>query len=162
MAEHLHDDRAAPQTLFATHYHELTALARQRPRVRNYSVAVAEWNDEIVFLRRIVAGPANRSYGVEVARLAGVPGAVVERARELLATLERGELLSEGGRDASAAESAAGTQLGLFAPRPSAVEARLRSIDVSADDAARGPERAARAGRGGAEWGDDRETDGER
>lgn len=131
VAEHLHDREPQAKTLFATHYYELTALARQRPRVRNYSVAVREWNDQVIFLRRIVAGPANRSYGVEVARLAGLPVEVVERARSLLATLERGELLSEGGRAAPAGPGAAGTQLGLFAPRPSAVEARLRSIDVT-------------------------------
>jgi DNA mismatch repair protein MutS len=131
VAEHLHDREPLAKTLFATHYYELTALARQRPRIRNYSVAVREWNDQVIFLRRIVAGPANRSYGVEVARLAGLPASVVERARSLLATLERGELLSEQGRGAPAGPAAAGTQLGLFAPRPSAVEARLRGIDVT-------------------------------
>jgi DNA mismatch repair protein MutS len=128
VAEYLHD-RPGAKTLFATHYYELTALARQRPRVRNYSVAVREWNDQVIFLRRIVAGPASRSYGVEVARLAGLPVEVVERARGLLATLERGELLSETGRGAAASE--AGSQLGLFGPRPSAVEARLRQLDPS-------------------------------
>ena len=130
VAEHLHDQPGA-KTLFATHYYELTNLARQRPRVRNYSVAVREWNDQVIFLRRIVAGPANRSYGVEVARLAGLPVEVVERARGLLATLERGELLSEAGREAPATEASAGAQLGLFAPRPSAIETRLRAIDVT-------------------------------
>jgi len=90
VAEHLHDAPERPRTLFATHYHELTALAAARPRVRNLSVAVAEWKGDIVFLRQIVPGPASRSYGVEVARLAGVPGAVVERARILLAGLETG------------------------------------------------------------------------
>jgi DNA mismatch repair protein MutS len=129
VAEHLHDQRPQAKTLFATHYYELTALARQRPRVRNYSVAVREWNDQVIFLRRIVAGPASRSYGVEVARLAGLPAAVVERARGLLATLERGELLSEAER--GPARSEPGAQLGLFAPRPSAVEARLRGLDVT-------------------------------
>jgi DNA mismatch repair protein MutS len=131
VAEHLHDQHPQVKTLFATHYYELTALARQRPRIRNYSVAVREWNDQVIFLRRIVAGPASRSYGVEVARLAGLPVAVVERARGLLATLERGELLSEAARGGPAAEAAAGAQLGLFTPRPSAVETRLRGIDVT-------------------------------
>ncbi|MEO6025654.1 MAG: DNA mismatch repair protein MutS [Candidatus Binatia bacterium] len=131
VAEYLHDKQPGAKTLFATHYYELTTLARQRPRVRNYSVAVREWNDQVIFLRRIVAGPANRSYGVEVARLAGLPVEVVERARGLLATLERGELLSEAGRDAPAAEASAGAQLGLFAPRPSVIETRLRAIDVT-------------------------------
>src|SRR5207237_255694 len=83
--------QVAPITLFATHYHELTALAAEKPRVRNLSVAVAEWKGEIVFLRQIVPGPASRSYGVEVARLAGVPEPVVARARTLLAGLETGQ-----------------------------------------------------------------------
>ena len=91
VAEHLHDAPERPRTLFATHYHELTALAAEKPRVRNLSVAVAEWKGEIVFLRQIVPGPAPRSYGVEVARLAGVPEPVVARARTLLAGLETGQ-----------------------------------------------------------------------
>jgi DNA mismatch repair protein MutS len=91
VAEHLHDVAEPPRTLFATHYHELTALAAERPRVRNVSVGVAEWKGEIVFLRQIVPGPSPRSYGVDVARLAGVPAPVVARARALLASLEEGE-----------------------------------------------------------------------
>jgi DNA mismatch repair protein MutS len=91
VAEHLHEAPERPRTLFATHYHELTALADDCPRIRNRSVAVAEWKGDIVFLRQIVAGPASRSYGVEVARLAGVPDAVVARARALLAKLEAGD-----------------------------------------------------------------------
>ena len=116
VAEHLHDTAERPRTLFATHYHELTALAAEHPRVRNLSVAVAEWKGEIVFLRQIVPGPASRSYGVEVARLAGVPPAVVARARALLAELEAGE------GPASRQPHAATPQLSLFA----APEARLR------------------------------------
>jgi DNA mismatch repair protein MutS len=80
VAEHLHESALQPRTLFATHYHELTALAADLPRVRNLSVAVAEWKGDVVFVRRIVPGPASRSYGVEVAKLAGVPPAVVGRA----------------------------------------------------------------------------------
>jgi DNA mismatch repair protein MutS len=91
VAEHLHEAPERPRTLFATHYHELTGLAAERPRVRNCSVAVAEWKGSIVFLRQVVPGPAPRSYGVEVAALAGVPAGVVERARELLRQLEGGE-----------------------------------------------------------------------
>src|SRR2546430_11051971 len=91
VAEHLHDALERPRTLFATHYHELTALGAEKPRVRNLSVAVAEWKGEIVFLRQIVPGPAPRSHGVEVARLAGVPEPVVARARALLAGLETGQ-----------------------------------------------------------------------
>jgi DNA mismatch repair protein MutS len=108
VAEHLHDAPERPRTLFATHYHELTALAAERSRVRNISVAVAEWKGEIVFLRQIVPGAAPRSYGVEVARLAGVPPMVVARARELLRGLEAGT-----GPAARATERPS-TQLALF------------------------------------------------
>ena len=87
VAEHLHDEIQA-RCLFATHYHELTALASNRPSVQNYNVAVREWNDEIIFLRKIVAGAADRSYGIQVARLAGLPKAVVQRAQDILEHLE--------------------------------------------------------------------------
>jgi DNA mismatch repair protein MutS len=91
VVEHLYrHPQAKPLTLFATHYHELTELPRACPGVRNASVAVREWKGEVVFLRRVVAGPANRSYGIEVARLAGVPEGVVARAREILTGLESG------------------------------------------------------------------------
>jgi DNA mismatch repair protein MutS len=129
VAEHLHDRAPGAKTLFATHYYELTALGRHKPRIRNCSVAVREWREEIIFLRRIVEGPASRSYGVEVARLAGLPPTVVERARGLLATLERGELIAEERRGATGAENPSPRQLGLFAERPSAVERRLRELD---------------------------------
>ncbi len=132
VAEHLHERGAGPKTLFATHYYELTALAREKARIRNYSVAVREWQGEIIFLRRIVPGPASRSYGIEVARLAGLPTAVLERARGLLAVLERGEMLAED-RRATTTGSEAGEprQLGLFGSQLSAVERRLRELDVA-------------------------------
>jgi DNA mismatch repair protein MutS len=114
VAEHLHDAVERPRTLFATHYHELTALAAEKPRVRNLSVAVAEWKGTIVFLRQIVPGPAPRSYGVEVAALAGVPPPVVERARALLGYLEGGNALGPGRGPAPDLEARAGT-----APAPS-------------------------------------------
>jgi DNA mismatch repair protein MutS len=95
VAEYLHDTKG-PKTLFATHYHELTELAMTKPRVKNFNVAVSEWNGEIIFLRRIVEGGTNRSYGIQVARLAGLPNAVVARAREVLANLETGELDEKG------------------------------------------------------------------
>ena len=89
VVEHLHRDPArGPRTLFATHYHELTQLERPLARLRNLSVAVKEWNDEIVFVRRVVAGAADRSYGIQVARLAGLPPAVIDRAKAILARLE--------------------------------------------------------------------------
>lgn len=91
LAEHLHDKIGA-RTLFATHYHELAELPKTRPRIVNCNIAVKEWNDRIVFLRKLVDGATNRSYGIQVARLAGVPEAVLGRAREILETLQEGGL----------------------------------------------------------------------
>jgi DNA mismatch repair protein MutS len=90
VAEHLHEHRAGAKVLFATHYHELTRLAAELPRVRNVHVAVREWKDDIVFLHRVVPGGTDRSYGIQVARLAGLPGEVVTRARALLREFEQG------------------------------------------------------------------------
>jgi DNA mismatch repair protein MutS len=95
VAEYLHDVLKA-RTLFATHYHELTELARTRAGVKNFNVAVREWNDQIIFLRKIVPGGADKSYGIQVARLAGLPKVVLERAREILSNLERSELSADG------------------------------------------------------------------
>ena len=90
--EYLHDNgRASPLTLFATHYHELTDLAEILPRVKNFNVLVREYGDKILFLRKIVQGGSDRSYGIQVARLAGLPQDVIERAREILANLEEDE-----------------------------------------------------------------------
>ena len=87
--EHLHPtDAAGARTLFATHYHELTQLAKTLARLENYSVAVKEWNDEIVFVRQVIKGAADRSYGIQVARLAGLPSAVIDRAKTILERLE--------------------------------------------------------------------------
>jgi DNA mismatch repair protein MutS len=89
VVEHLHRDPArGPRTLFATHYQELTQLEKHLPRLRNFSVAVKEWNDDIVFVRRVIPGPADRSYGIQVARLAGLPLSVIDRAKTILAKLE--------------------------------------------------------------------------
>jgi len=95
IVEHLHNVVGA-NTLFATHYHELTELAGRLPRVKNYNVAVREWHDQIVFLRKIVEGGTDKSYGIQVARLAGVPKPVLERAKEILRNLEESELTPEG------------------------------------------------------------------
>ena len=95
IVEHLHNQVGA-KTLFATHYHELTELAGRLPRVRNFNVAVREWNDQIIFLRKIVEGGADKSYGIQVARLAGVPHSVLDRARDILRNLEEAELTPEG------------------------------------------------------------------
>jgi DNA mismatch repair protein MutS len=92
VVEHLHrDPERGPRTLFATHYQELTQLEKHLPRLRNLSVAVKEWNDEIVFVRRVVPGAADRSYGIQVARLAGLPLTVIDRARTILSKLESEE-----------------------------------------------------------------------
>jgi DNA mismatch repair protein MutS len=93
VVEHLHrSPERGPRTLFATHYQELTQLERHLPRLRNFSVAVKEWNDDIVFVRRVVPGAADRSYGIQVARLAGLPLPVIERAKVILAQLESDEV----------------------------------------------------------------------
>jgi DNA mismatch repair protein MutS len=141
VAEHLHDQPAvAARTLFATHYHELTELALTKPRVRNMKMLVREWNDQIVFLRKVVDGAADRSYGIQVARLAGLPEAVLARAREVLANLEREELEGDGrpklarhaadatGKPADRATSP--EQLGLFSPGEHPVLKELREAPV--------------------------------
>ena len=87
VAEFLHDKIKA-RTLFATHYHELTKLADQRSGVANFNVAVREWNEQIIFLRKIVPGGADKSYGIQVARLAGLPREILDRAKDILAHLE--------------------------------------------------------------------------
>lgn len=95
VAEYLHDTVKA-RTLFATHYHELTELEMTRGGVRNYNVAVREWNEQIIFLRKIVKGGADKSYGIQVARLAGLPQEIIARAKEILSNLEQHELNAEG------------------------------------------------------------------
>ncbi|MBL6975469.1 MAG: DNA mismatch repair protein MutS [Deltaproteobacteria bacterium] len=90
VAEYI-QNRVGCRTLFATHYHELTELVRSLPRTRNQSIAVKEWGGEVLFLRKLVDGPASKSYGIQVARLAGLPSEVVERSKEVLANLEAGE-----------------------------------------------------------------------
>lgn len=91
VVEYLHNEAGA-KTLFATHYHELTELAHCLPRVKNYNVAVREWHDQIIFLHKILPGGTDKSYGIHVARLAGLPAAVIARAKEVLANLEQTEL----------------------------------------------------------------------
>ena len=124
------------RTLFATHYHELTALEGRIPGLRNLNIAVKEWKGDIVFLRRLVPGPADKSYGIEVARLAGVPRPVVDRAREILANLEEKALNS---RQATARASQ--TLLPGLTPQPSPspeappehpLARRIRELDVDA------------------------------
>ena len=89
VAEFLHDvNGTGVKTLFATHYHELTELSKEKERVKNFNITVKEWNDEIIFLRKLVEGGTNRSYGIQVARLAGIPETVIQRATRILADIE--------------------------------------------------------------------------
>jgi DNA mismatch repair protein MutS len=136
VAEFLHDHApVAARTLFATHYHELTDLAVTRERVKNLNIAVREWNEQIIFLRKIVKGPASHSYGIQVARLAGLPTNVIERAREILSNLESGEFQSEGqprlARRASGDPVPASEQMSLFDTGPDLVRQKLADIDIS-------------------------------
>ena len=104
VAEHLHDHIGA-RCLFATHYHEITALAQSRSAVKNYNVAVKEWNQQIIFLRKILPGCAEKSYGIQVARLAGLPENVIDRAKEVLQQLESGHQPAESVKEVPVATS---------------------------------------------------------
>jgi len=123
-----------PKTLFATHYHELTDLADATPGVVNCHVAAREWKDDIIFLRKIVPGRSDRSYGIQVARLAGLPRTVIDRAREILAALERDELTRGGRPSVSGTPGEPQRQLGLFQappmPAADALRERLESLDL--------------------------------
>jgi DNA mismatch repair protein MutS len=126
VSEHLHD-KAGCKTVFATHYHELTQLADELPAVRNFNVAVRESGENVVFLHRLQPGGADRSYGIEVGRLAGLPAPVIQRARAVLRLLE-GEQLAAG--LSGIPRKPDDHQLGLFALEHPAIE-RLRSIDTN-------------------------------
>ena len=121
-----------PKTLFATHYHELTDLADATPGVVNFHVAAREWKDGIVFLRKIVPGRSDRSYGIQVARLAGLPRGVIDRARDILMALERDELARGGRPSVSGTPSEPQRQLGLFQSTPAIdqLHQRLAAIDI--------------------------------
>ncbi|BCR04808.1 DNA mismatch repair protein MutS [Desulfuromonas versatilis] len=136
VAEYLHDNpQVAAKTLFATHYHELTDLAVTRERVKNYNIAVKEWNEQIIFLRKIVKGGASHSYGIQVARLAGLPKAVIERAREVLKNLESGEYETQGqprlARGKQGGRAKVAPQMSLFDSSPDLLRQRLDEVDVS-------------------------------
>ena len=126
--------RSRPKTLFATHYHELTDLADALGGVVNFHVAAREWKDDIIFLHKILPGRSDRSYGIQVARLAGLPASVIARAKDILASLEHDEL-TRGGRPAlSGAPPAAQQQLGLFqstSPTDEKLKARIREVDIN-------------------------------
>lgn len=137
IAEHI-QDRIRCRTLFATHYHELTDLVRSIPAARNQSVAVKEWGHDVLFLRKLVDGPASRSYGIQVARLAGLPDDVIARSREVLANLENSELDAVGrpmlARSRRRAPVVAIPQLDLFGgaaePETDPIVMELAEIDT--------------------------------
>jgi DNA mismatch repair protein MutS len=149
VAEYIHTKLRA-RTLFATHYHELTELALTMDRVKNYTVAIKEWNDQIIFLRRVVEGGADKSYGIQVARLAGLPSAVIQRAKEVLANLEKSEFNELGepvaahkigsGDGGKVGSGATGTdqglpqepQLGLFASEAGLLFKEISDLDLDA------------------------------
>jgi len=146
VAEHIHESLRS-RTLFATHYHELTELALTLSRVKNYTVAIKEWNDQIIFLRRVVEGGADKSYGIQVARLAGLPQTVIQRAKEVLANLEKAEfnelgepvaahqekkpagVRQEGGLGKTTETS---PQLGLYASEAGLLFKELQDMDLDA------------------------------
>jgi DNA mismatch repair protein MutS len=132
VAESLHDVECRPRTLFATHYHELTELAQSKERLKNYNFAVKEWRGEIIFLRNLVEGAASHSYGIHVARLAGMPAEIIARAKEILAQLEgdhgrRTEDFERRGQTPSGAPA----QMGLFSFSDEHLRDRLGRLDLS-------------------------------
>ncbi len=133
ITEHLHEQIGC-RTLFATHYHELTQLEESLPRVANWNVAVKEWNDEVVFLHRIVRGGADKSYGIHVARLAGIPPSVNERAKDVLAQLEadhRDALDRPTIRTPGSDESGGQYQLTLFGFADHPVIEQIQKLDIN-------------------------------
>ena len=133
LAEFLHESPHRPRTLFATHYHELTGLARTRQRVKNFNFAVKEWQGEVIFLRTLKEGPASRSYGIQVASLAGLPRSLIERARDILNNLEGDELNAWGQPRLAGAEPASeGAQLMLYESRQDRLREKLQAIDTNA------------------------------
>jgi DNA mismatch repair protein MutS len=137
VAEYIHNnDNLQSKTLFATHYHELTELALLYPKIKNYNVAVEEWEDQVVFLRKIVPGGTDNSYGIYVAQMAGLPMTLIERAREILSNLEANEL-TPNSKKPKLAQRHSGrqvdrNQLSLFTEKKeSKVEKELQHMDVN-------------------------------
>jgi len=141
LIEYLHEGPGKPRTLFATHYHELAALEEELPRVRNYSASVKEWQGEITFLHRIVEGPSERSFGIHVARLAGIPTKVLDRARRILNALEAegaqrvtdvtqggAQVGQSGGSKRKKLKPTNDGQLMLFEPQPEQLEPKVKEL----------------------------------
>ena len=131
VTEYLHNnEKLCAKTLFATHYHELTELAKYLPKLRNYNVAVKEWEDEVIFLRKIIPGGCDDSYGIQVARLAGIPREVLERAKEILSELESGEHTYEKLPQARGETIARDFQLSIFSPMEKLLYEELKKIEI--------------------------------
>jgi DNA mismatch repair protein MutS len=134
VVEHLHEvNGKGVKTLFATHYHELTELAQTRKRVANFNIAVKEWNDQIIFLRKLVAGGTNRSYGIQVARLAGIPGEVIKRAKVILNRIENDAPSGVGAKPAipnDRTDAHAPVQMALFRPVEQELLEELQRLDL--------------------------------
>lgn len=135
VAEYIHDvPTCRSRTLFATHYHELTELATTRERIKNFTVAVREWNDQVIFLRTIIPGGASHSYGIQVARLAGMPADVIERAKEILRNLESGEFEEGAPRLAKSSKKPAreaSPQFSLFETSEDQLRQRLKKLNIA-------------------------------
>jgi DNA mismatch repair protein MutS len=131
VVEYLHQHPTArPRTLFATHYHELTVLATSLERVQNFNAAVREWGEKVIFLRKILAGRADRSYGIQVARLAGLPTAVIERARQLLAQFEAADSSQAAVPSGQTQAAARQRQLSLFENASDQLLQELRTLAI--------------------------------
>ncbi|MBI5485301.1 MAG: DNA mismatch repair protein MutS [Deltaproteobacteria bacterium] len=135
VAEYIHDTPSCrSRTLFATHYHELTELAVTRERIKNFTVAVREWNDQVIFLRTIIPGGASHSYGIQVARLAGMPSDVIERAKEILRNLESGEFEEGAPRLARSSKKPPrdpSPQFSLFETSEDQLRQRLKKLNIA-------------------------------
>ncbi|MBU0544252.1 MAG: DNA mismatch repair protein MutS, partial [Proteobacteria bacterium] len=134
VAEYLHDLKGkGVKTLFATHYHELTELSATKQRVKNFNILVKEWNDEIIFLRKLAEGGTNRSYGIQVARLAGIPEKIIVRAKKILYKIENEHGVN--GSPVFAGDEAGAKkghlQLNMFSKPEHFLVERLNKIDIS-------------------------------
>ncbi|MFC1495638.1 DNA mismatch repair protein MutS, partial [Thermodesulfobacteriota bacterium] len=136
VAEALHDmNNKGVRTIFATHYHELTELISTKNRVKNFNVAVKEWKEQIIFLRKMIPGSTSRSYGIQVARIAGIPENVIERAREILNNLENEDIDDLGrpriAQTMTSNDSSENTQLNLFGSNDNRIMKMVKRLDIS-------------------------------
>ena len=135
IVEYIHNNKKInARTLFATHYHELTEIERVCERVKNYSVSVKEYKNEVIFMRKIVKGAADNSYGIYVAKLAGLPHSIIKRANEILHNLEENELTPDDKPKIASGNKEEGTdfmQLSLFSEENDAVREKLKKIDIN-------------------------------